>query len=344
MRIVNSTAHVSSSIFYNNSADGGGAIDVPMDSFLYISGHCNFYDNKAYGGDGGAIRCGGYLDITNSSFYNNYARTNGGAIYCETTEMNITSTTFFGDNAGRNGGAVFSTESKLTIRNTNFSSTFAPTGGSIAATQNASIDISSSYFHQNFASTKAGAVYLLQSFGSFSSCGFSSNTAPRNGALAFIGAKKIDISGCQFYGNNATAVDGAGGAVYFEQCDSNYLRTITNCLFDGNSGASAGTIHAFNTGNIVISSSIIRSSSFPSGGQGSVVFESSIFNVQHTDFINNKLTGAVSGKGTAQGVFLNCTFQGNEQAIAWDAGPISILSSRYHLLSLFNHFISNTNT
>ena len=118
------TLTVTNSTFSRNSATATGGVGVSLAVGGAIYGHgtftnCTFSENSASDG-GGAVYNGGFLTVTNNTFFSNIA-TSGGAIYSFGT-VTVTNSTFSGNvaNGNRgpgNGGAIYNSGS-ATLTNT----------------------------------------------------------------------------------------------------------------------------------------------------------------------------------------------------------------------------------
>ena len=109
---------ISNCDFINNTADVGGAIYNNNSTDGIVSG-CNFIENSALNGDGGAIYMyfagttspyWSYKDGTaiNCNFIKNSAENgNGGAIYWSLSEEGSISGCDFEENTAKNGGALY---------------------------------------------------------------------------------------------------------------------------------------------------------------------------------------------------------------------------------------------
>ena len=94
--------------FENNVADGGGAINFASVTVTFAASDCVFRNNTATGASGGAIRDNATtatITLTRSTFSENSALTNAGAIDIASGVANINSSTFYKNTAGSNGGA-----------------------------------------------------------------------------------------------------------------------------------------------------------------------------------------------------------------------------------------------
>jgi CSLREA domain-containing protein len=107
------------------------------------------------GAGNSAISNMGTLAITNSTFYNNSAESEGGGITnLGNGTLTITNTTFYG-NSAESGGGIANTGA-LTIANSTFYGNSAEFGGGIANT--GALTITNSTFYGNFASFSGGGI------------------------------------------------------------------------------------------------------------------------------------------------------------------------------------------
>ena len=105
-------------VFEGNEATNGGAV-YDINGRLVIDEGTSFTENKAEV-DGGAIRkCGGVLSLFDGSFENNEAGMNGGAIEVDYTNGTMQKARFIGNTAQRGlGGAIYINENgSITAKN-----------------------------------------------------------------------------------------------------------------------------------------------------------------------------------------------------------------------------------
>lgn len=195
---------ITDSTFTANAAGNqGGAIYNAADSSITFTGDNTFTGNKAEGtnGWGGAIYNAGTLTVDGTSFENNTASAQGGAIYVHPkAELDVTNSYFKG-NGGTAGGAI------------------AMFGDNGAAPEHS---ISNTVFEGNTADRtgdklgKGGAIAILQM------------DTPREQYTT-----KLDLNGVTFIGNTS---NGTGGAIHSEYG----TLTITDATFSGNSAEQQG--------------------------------------------------------------------------------------------------------
>ena len=195
-----------------NLTDGhGGAIEwYAKEGLVYNS---SFSENHAY--DGGAIYVGsnsGKINVTKSSFYKNFANTNGGAISLNASSITINTSNFF-NNTAQNGGAMFVGGEGFTnyVISSNFS-------GNIASNKEAF-------------DGRGGAIDWVASSGHLINVTFSENYADYGGAVYMGGnSSSSQITICRFENNHAKYTGGAidwnseGGQLFNNIFVSNYAQ------------------------------------------------------------------------------------------------------------------------
>lgn len=265
---------IANASFSSNSttADNGmgGAIYNSQASNKLTVEETNFNSNKS--ANGGAIATDGALDITNSTFTQNSASGNGGAIYNIKNTTNINSSTFT-SNSAVNGGAV---------------------------ANDSTINISNSKFNDNSASANGGAVYNKGNL-TVTDSEFTNNSAVKGGAIyseggtVNINAQNKNIT---FSGNTAEK----GGDIYLNNSTLNLNATEgKNIAFNGGI-AGQGTINA--SGTILLNGAVTPDSGKLAFNLNSGVIKSSVDNYLDgtdlklaegttLDLINNK-TGSLN--------------------------------------------------
>ena len=184
--------NITNSIFKDNSANGIGAVGIFSKNAASIINNVEFNSNHATDGNGGAVYVGakGSASITNgSTFDSNTATLGGGAIATRgfdlgenfDAKLDITNVTFENNEAGTNGGAIdnflygSSTEGhtdSVYVADATFTENSAAKGGAIYnhkgsgddkqvndAHQVGNMYLTDSTFTGNTASDKGGAIY-----------------------------------------------------------------------------------------------------------------------------------------------------------------------------------------
>ncbi|MFM7407705.1 MAG: CHAT domain-containing protein [Cuspidothrix sp.] len=162
---------INNSTFTGNSAAYGGAIygAVTINNSTFSG------NSAAYGG---AIYTNNIVNITSSTFSNNTAVNNGGAIYNSFNTVNITSSTFNNNKANNYGGAIYNQGGdggSGFIINSTLSSNQANNGGAIY-NSNGNIGIGYGTLSLNSASAYGGRIYTIGGILSLSNTIVAANT------------------------------------------------------------------------------------------------------------------------------------------------------------------------
>ncbi len=198
---------VDDATFTGNSATQGGAIWSATFVTIGDTAGSTFTDNVA-AGDGGAIYSNSITDIYDSSFTGNSSTSGeGGAVYSD-DNLDIEYTTFDDNTAtytGRSGGAVF-TYADATVLGSEFTNNQAIYGGALYVYDVATINDST--FANNFASTNGGAVYDGDGSVDVTNSTFDSNTAGYTGGAVW-SYSTVTSTFSTFVENNSVAEGGA---------------------------------------------------------------------------------------------------------------------------------------
>ena len=138
-----------------SSSSNGGAIHLDLDSgsehivqTLIVAG-CNFTDCRSK--FGGALSIlGGILNISDSSFKNNNASFEGGAIYSSWTDINMVNSNFTCNIGNQNAGALYFDKGKLTINRSRFIDNKALKESEIAANTIYAHDVTAYFANSTF--------------------------------------------------------------------------------------------------------------------------------------------------------------------------------------------------
>ena len=176
--------------FVQNSASLAGAILwLPMDTDNesvswgnYSVSGCNFINNSATSGYGGAIYCAyGCSSIANSNFYGNSANGQqgyGGAVICAGDDSTIMNSNFYGNSAnGDNGygGAVCIKAKNVVVGECTFRNNSAMRGGAVIMVYVPDVNglITDSLFIDNSAVVTGDDLYINSEYQSYAlSCSF----------------------------------------------------------------------------------------------------------------------------------------------------------------------------
>ncbi|WP_458406316.1 Ig-like domain repeat protein [Methanobrevibacter sp.] len=341
------SSHIYNSTFILNSANltegRGGAVDWYASSGDIENSY--FSDNKA--AYGGAVFVGHKTvggNITNSTFENNYARVNGGAVDWNGTGGDIESSQFI-NNSARYGGAVFvganSTESIINnsvfnynhainnggavdwnassgkLLNSNFTGNYVEDGSGgavfVGADGRSGHIINSRFIDNSAIIGRGGAVDWYAQSGDLRDSYFKNNTADNGGAV-FVGKQTTNgtITNCEFIENTAVH---KGGAV-----DWNVTAGVmSDCYFEGNNANSGAGLY-IGTGS---DNTTIRNNTFYKNiaieNGGGIDCNSTRMNITNCVFKENqgKFGAALCREEDATGGFgYNNTFIANHAYVA----------------------------
>ncbi len=280
------------SYFISNSAYSAGAIYHPTGHLIIEN--TTFDNNSAIDkGSAGALQNGGansYLDITNSTFSNNYAGHGGGIFHQSKNAMNIRGSTFTGNEAESYGGAMYLSTHEIVK------------GVASTAVKNDTF-ITNSTFSEN-AARSGGSIYLLSNLEIKNSM-FNNNTVESTGGAIFVGSDNYHsgiatISNSTFIENSA----GNGGAI-----SNNGTLTIYDSIFEKNKAGAGSAI--LSHGNVNIYNSVFKnnistySTDYTYTTGTGVIDGNGVINVYNSSFLNNyhisdntyDYSGAISGRG-----------------------------------------------
>ncbi len=235
---------------------GGAVAIVAEQSEMNIDG-CSFSNNTSVETDGGVIFSCGTLNISNSTFSDNWA-SDGGAVYACLGTLNINNTTFSSNTADNSGGAV-ALKGNVMYESTdvNFSNnTSGQNGGAMyISTDVASTLMKNTLFSTNTVGENGGAIYTE----GFSVVELHNTTATDNianyGAVIYANGPSVDITinGMTVNNNKATT---AGDLIYGNSSRATlwldkdkYTDQDENVVLDEEywKKAIAGSIKAYNT-------------------------------------------------------------------------------------------------
>ena len=358
--------------FTSNYGDDAGAIDYlgHNSSNLEISNsnfNRNGMDREIYGGSytGGAMAIVtlGNVTLDNNNYTLNFAQ-NGGAIYYinptpDKLEQNI------------------SENSKLIINNSKFNTHgYNPMsgacyyGGAVSIESNNTVIIDNSEFVENMGMELGGAVYyighdessLLVNNTKFDTNGHLSYEYTENGGALYVNTTgNTTITNTEFLNNHAdsyyywqTGGTGEGGALYYNNQNSNTTLTISNVTFDSNgrkkqfdyTTADGGAAYINTTGNISITDSKFINNSAQTAGavhiiqtdnNSSILIENTLFdsNGFGYHYASTDEGGAITAQTLGNISIVNSSFANN---IAREGGAISLI---YNNLEIINSNFDN---
>ena len=328
--LLDSSATIKGSLFKNNSACYGGAIDSNGDTHavnLKVDS-CTFTDNFAYNGAGIDMEST-VFNVTNSTFKGNEVKGTGssgtfnscgGAIAMggsETTGV-VNNCTFEENFAEYTGGAIVIASGipdnaqilindSVFIRNQVLSTTSRSKnlGGAIRDEHYGTI-VANSTFKENHANYEGGAIYYNNQFSITDRCVFEDNSAYYMGGAIFYFNYNNKINNSEFYRNNVT--NGNGGAIAFSQ--TTRTLTIDNSKFAENEANSGGAIY---NGAISITNSSFTSNIARTGTAGAINLggHSGITDCNFTSNTAKTNGGALWLGGSAHTNVINSRFDNN---------------------------------
>jgi len=352
-----SSAIVGSEFNGNNAVTDGGAIAVVLDFDGVIDG-TQFDANAAATGSGGALyvaqdfgaKLNQTSEIKSTSFTNNTAGANGGAVaVAGTFDGTVIGSTFTSNTAAADGGAIhvagnlgLKANSTTTIDTTTFEGNSAANGGAIAANQSVKVDINNATFKSNAATAgnggaiKAGSALTDTFEANINGSTFDSNTAiaagGNGGAIAVFGDAKLNIDGASVFNKNE-AGDNGGAIAVGRDLDGSISGTFTENKAVADSGGAIVVARNFgaNATSSVTSATFSKNTAQQDGGAiavGNAVADSFKGNIVDSVFSENE---AVTGDGGA--VFVSGAFNGDisgvtvfekNKATAGDGGAVSV--------------------
>lgn len=327
-----------------------------LGNYIKISGETKFIGNHAtgktsdakngskVGGNGGAIaNTFATTDISGTTFTNNTAAANGGAIYnhkfinddAEGTDtglggvMTIRDSVFSENSATTWGGAIFNDGTMTLGDGVSFTGNSAYAGG--AVWNDGKMEIApGTKFVGNNSKHAAGALYNSSTgtLGDLIGVVFENNTAVFGGAInnsktstGIKGGTINLISKSHFIGNSAGKSQ--GGAIR----NQGTISTITDSVFDSNVAGNGGAINNGTLGSVVegiYKTTFINNTAIAAGGNhqgGAITNAGHIGIIDETVFESNragKIGGAIAnvtpqnnGSGLAEVNIANSTFTGN---------------------------------
>jgi hypothetical protein len=278
---------------HGNHADGdsGGAISMDNGDFTCVSS--TFVDNHAAVNAGAVDVPNGTAKVTKCTFgaasHGNTSGGDGGALV-SSSDFTCSASTFIGNAADSNGGAAYvggnASLTKCTFTNNYADAPEGYSGGALFLEGN--FNCTSSTFSRNYATSNGGAAYVAGGTRS-NKCTYTSNTAESNGGAIWSELAMNDVSGT--YTNNVAGE--AGGAVLL--AGSNAARSaFTKSTFTGNHtcGFSAA---AFAAETLFEEDCVSDASDLPGGG--AIATDDSPLYIYSSKFTNN---GSVVGGAILQ--------------------------------------------
>ncbi len=160
-------------------------------------------------------------------------------------------------------------------------------------------------FIDNFALHWGGAAWGNSSSSpTFIGCSFTGNSTPPNGAGSAIFCHgTVALTDCVVTGN----VSGGGTVAVVNA-------TVTNCLFDGNSGAGGGGALGAGGSTLLVRDSVFANNQSTLGSGGAISHGADVATIVNCLFINNSCQfqgGAIESTDAGSTTLIGCTFLGN---------------------------------
>lgn len=343
-----------------SSQDGLGGAIYAENSDLYVD-HSTFGNNTA-NTSGGAIASitlfGDFathaLVVNDSTFTGNFGYLPGGALYASQTALvAIDNSSFSNNSAHDNGGAVaiFNTSDTASISNTTFTGNQslggAWGGGALFMDSNDSVWISQSTFDNNSSALFGGGVAIINTVNSISvdAVHFTGNTSSSSGgALYAFTNGSLSVSDSFFTDNSILTPGGSGGAI---RDNNNGDSSFINNTFDNNTAtAKGGAISS--TGNSLGTSTYLADHNFFDGNkanEGGALFIGNHFATVTLSNNGFSHSGAQAGSGGAVEIQSNNSVRVDsnsftDNSASFDGGALAA-TDNFSLEASNNNFTTN---
>ncbi|KZX15905.1 transglutaminase domain-containing protein [Methanobrevibacter curvatus] len=296
--------------------------------------NCTFLNNAGESGAAIFIYPQAYNSVIKNSIFNNNLGSQpgtdnfvqGGAIRSATTNLTITDSTFTNNFALNDGGAISITNGTGTkIINCKFINNSANIGGAIRISDSEAT-ISNSIFNQNNASN-AGAIFIFNGTATILNSNFTSNKANNGGAIELYNRtnndnKTIILKNLIFDSNTATNM---GGAIH-TQIPIKYLN---DSIFNNNSAINGGGIYSLN--NLQINAVNFSQNTATTSG-GAIYTNGQISISSKSNFISNNANNggsiyALKDLNISNSIFSKNNAISNGGALYINGGTTRILSN-----------------
>jgi hypothetical protein len=236
----------------------------------------------------------GVLNVIDASFIGNEAEklgpdVGGGAIYLSGALRGVVVGSTFLDNSGSNSGAIGSLNSDLDVYNSTFQGNAALGSGANSDDATKCSVVDKNMQHQVGSGGNAGAIGI---------------DGGSDGTHTFCG---------DTFRSNASGVGALGGALARTPDAAKQTTVIDRCLFDGNTGDSAGAAY-FHNSTLTITASTFTNN-IGQKGVGTIQADGTTFDFTNVTFYGNHTktgVGATLALFGGDGKLLNCTFASNQ--------------------------------
>ena len=276
----------------NEAAKNAGAISTWENGNVSLTIENTTFKNNKAGSQGGAVnQIAGKLTVIDCTFENNQSTSTGGAIKLNAKAEAVLKGTdeakaVFKNNAGSSGGAIYLYQAQLSVDGYTFEGNTAKNnGGAIYQDTGASdVTASNTTFKSNTADENGGAICIKGNVLNLENCLFEGNvTRLQGGAIYQLeGTPKVTASNTTFKSNTA---NGHGGAMYLARGEAD----IKDSIYEGNQAAKdGGAICTEEAGKVPLT-------------------------IENTTFKNNKAnTGGAVRQSAGTLTVTDCTFETNQ--------------------------------
>ncbi|MDO5850916.1 MAG: Ig-like domain repeat protein [Methanobacteriaceae archaeon] len=270
--IYDSDLYLINCTFENHATNTGrGTIFNMGDANIIVYGECKFINNSAVNGgifynDGGNIK----IDHGVNYFENNFATNNGGVIYNNGGIMNISEVIVKNNFATNNGGFIYNNGGSIYINNNSNIKNNKATNGAVLynnAKSKSIMKIEDSLFENNSASENGGVMEII--------------------GVSELSFNALEIENAKFINNNANK-----GGVIYTQASIN----IISSEFENNIASEGGVIYNLlplktQDGDVkVVATDSIFKYNKATNGNGGVIYNNGIINIDNNQFIDNFAT------------------------------------------------------
>ena len=251
-----STVAITNSMIRNCHANFGSAIFSDYSTIFIkdskIGSTNDVYTNVAKYDGGGIYSFGGTCVVNQTTFLNNRAGDEGGAIFLAECDLTITNSSLENNVAERNGGALFAfLDSIINVSYSTIASNTADFGGGIYWDSKTNMAIISSIITRNNAVSNGGGVFAAASSGMIlfdDTSIYNNNANDSGGALFASDSQKLKFIDSYIYNNDADK----GGGIFAEQgANIDFTADNKNIYLQSNHAKYGGGIYITDKGSSI---------------------------------------------------------------------------------------------
>jgi len=261
----------------------GGAIRVESVASLQVF-DSEFRDNV--GRYGGAIASFGHLEIENTTFKQNEAKFDGGAVYTNGVDIIVAESAFESNVAGHGGGGIYILRGASDLQGGQFSGNEAGWGGGGLVAHEVTLTIKNSTFSNNHTESEGGAIDVSSSTVTITRTRMFNNSAWHDGGALKSWYDTISISDSVISGNTAGR---KGGGIHSHATDF----TLRASVISDNEGGNGGGIYADNGIHRIAGSNF--SGNRANGNGGALLSEANRLFIHNSTFYGNRAAGSGGG-------------------------------------------------